>query len=223
MTQIQSVETKKRGLFSWPNLAVILLFVLLMVIVGGWMLGYTAVRVPGDGSPEAGFARDMIDHHSQAVEMSFILYGRTEDEMIRILAYDIISTQQAQIGMMLGWLDLWGRTFGGTQPPMAWMDMPMDGPMPGMATQADINRLRELQGGEATALYIQLMILHHRGGVLMAEGVLARTNDPVVRNLAQSIVDSQTSEIATMQQLLQERGYPPVPDTPLMDHEGGTH
>nr|WP_238452766.1 DUF305 domain-containing protein [Micromonospora sp. ATA51] len=32
---------------------------------------------PGDGSAEAGFARDMQTHHAQAVEMSMIAYRRS--------------------------------------------------------------------------------------------------------------------------------------------------
>ena len=56
-------------------------------------------------SADAGFARDMTDHHAQAVEMALIAYQRTEDEAVRLLAYDIATSQQAQIGMMAGWLE----------------------------------------------------------------------------------------------------------------------
>lgn len=63
---------------------------------------------PADGSVDAGFARDMSVHHQQAVEMSFIVRDRTDDEDVRRLAYDIINTQANQRGMMLGWLETWG-------------------------------------------------------------------------------------------------------------------
>lgn len=45
----------------------------------------------------------------------------------------------------------------------------------------------------------------------MGEAALARTQRPEVRLLAQSIVDAQTSEINLMQELLQQKGFPPVP------------
>ncbi|MFD3550141.1 DUF305 domain-containing protein [Streptomyces sp. NPDC058655] len=79
-------------------------------------------RTPGLHSADAGFARDMAVHHQQAVEMSFVVRDRTQDEAVRVLAYDIANTQANQRGMMLGWLDLWGlpKVVAG-EPPMAWM------------------------------------------------------------------------------------------------------
>ncbi|MGW0120706.1 DUF305 domain-containing protein [Streptomyces sp. NPDC003327] len=83
-----------------------------------------APRTPDTASADAGFARDMSVHHQQAVEMSFIVRDRTQDEAVRRLAYDIANTQANQRGMMLGWLDLWGlpKIRAGVEP-MAWMGM----------------------------------------------------------------------------------------------------
>ncbi|MBW5483706.1 DUF305 domain-containing protein [Streptomyces bambusae] len=83
---------------------------------------HAAAAVPGTGSADAGFARDMAVHHQQAVEMSFIVRDRTQDEAVRTLAYDIANTQANQRGMMLGWLDLWGLPkVAADREPMAWM------------------------------------------------------------------------------------------------------
>ncbi|MFD3936405.1 DUF305 domain-containing protein [Streptomyces sp. NPDC058611] len=81
-----------------------------------------ADRTPALHSADAGFARDMAVHHQQAVEMSFVVRDRTQDEAVRSLAYDIANTQANQRGMLLGWLDLWGlpKVVAG-EPPMAWM------------------------------------------------------------------------------------------------------
>jgi uncharacterized protein (DUF305 family) len=77
--------------------------------------------------------------------------------------------------------------------------------MPGLATAAQIEELRTLRGVDAERRFLELMIAHHEGAVEMADAALARaSNDDVVR-LAQSIVDSQTSEIALMQDLLADR------------------
>jgi uncharacterized protein (DUF305 family) len=189
-----------------------------MTSVGaGYLL--RALQAPGENSAEVGFARDMMDHHGQAVEMALLLYDRTEDETMRVIARDIALTQQGQIGMMMGWLDLWGQTLGGLEPSMAWLGMPTTGLMPGRATAADINRLRELQGVEADILFMKLMIPHHQGGVAMAEAVLERTKRPQVRALAESIAASQTAEIAYMQELLQQKGATPLPEQPPMNHD----
>jgi uncharacterized protein (DUF305 family) len=99
---------------------------------------------PGDDSAEAGFARDMIVHHGQAVQMAEIVRDRTESGAVRLLASDISLTQQGQIGIMQGWLGVWGLPITGSEPAMAWMGHPTDGPMPGMATPDEIDRLGKL-------------------------------------------------------------------------------
>lgn len=186
---------------------------------------------PRSDSAEAGFARDMRDHHVQAVRMSNVVRDRTADSEIRYLAFDIAGGQQAQAGMLMGWLSQWGLDQSdSSQPSMAWMSgygkrhgqsmdhgrtMPSatllpDGRMPGMATDADITRLEGLKGRDAEILWLTLMIAHHRGGIDMAKAALDRVANPYERNLAQGIVDAQTSEIEYMNSLLAKRGAPPA-------------
>ncbi|MFE9253771.1 DUF305 domain-containing protein [Streptomyces sp. NPDC006879] len=100
------------------------------LVFAAWASGTTvgnagsraAVVTPSTTSAEAGFARDMSVHHQQAVEMSFLVRERTQDEGVRRLAYDIANTQANQRGMMLGWLDLWGLPkVESARAPMTWM------------------------------------------------------------------------------------------------------
>ncbi|MFF1510727.1 DUF305 domain-containing protein [Streptomyces sp. NPDC058326] len=170
---------------------------------------------PSTDSADAGFARDMAVHHQQAVEMSFIVRDRTQDEEVRRLAYDIANTQANQRGMMLGWLDLWGlpKLESGVEP-MTWMGMggsgdsgPLDGAvMPGMATGAQLDALRKASGREAEIQYLKLMTEHHRGGVHMAEGCVQKCSVDIERKLAQGMVDAQESEILLMADMLRKRG-----------------
>src|SRR5690606_20806799 len=171
-----------------------------LVLVGGGALGYAAVAGDEDGgstpsaeSADAGFARDMAVHHQQAVEMSYIVRDRTENEEVRRLAYDIAQTQANQRGMLLGWLDLWELPKVAADPPMTWMGMggaadaggDADGAlMPGMATDAEMKRLGELNGKQAEIFYLQLMTDHHKGGVHMAQGCLSKCAVGVERRLA---------------------------------------
>ncbi|WP_327262206.1 DUF305 domain-containing protein [Streptomyces sp. NBC_01232] len=183
----------------------------------------TAPRTPGLHSPDAGFARDMAVHHQQAVEMSFIVRDRTQDEAVRSLAYDIANTQANQRGMMLGWLDLWGlpKVVAG-EPPMSWMAA-SDGHgghaghgaakpgalMPGMATKEELEQLGAASGRDAEVLFLQLMTDHHKGGVTMAEGCAQQCETPVERALAQGMVDAQRSELTLMADMLKQRGAAP--------------
>ncbi|UXY27187.1 DUF305 domain-containing protein [Streptomyces sp. HUAS TT20] len=175
---------------------------------------------PGTGTPsadsaDAGFARDMAVHHQQAVEMSYIVRDRTTDEEVRRLAYDIAQTQANQRGMLLGWLDLWELPKVSAKPPMTWMGMGdmasgKDGAlMPGMATNADLKKLGTLSGKQAEVFYLQLMTDHHKGGIHMAEGCVAKCTVGVEKKLAQGMVDAQQSEIQLMADMLKERGAKP--------------
>lgn len=178
---------------------------------------------PGDVSAEAGFSRDMAVHHAQAVDMAVVTRDNTGDREVRTLALDIVLTQQNQIGRMQDWLIQWRLPLIGERPAMAWMTgmpghgstrttsaSPPGGPMPGMATTAELQRLRAARGKAAEVLFLTLMIRHHRGGVAMAGAVLQRTERGDVRDLARSIVTGQQAEIGVMQKMLKDRGAPPA-------------
>jgi uncharacterized protein (DUF305 family) len=214
-------EVAGKNSAPWSALQPGVVLLLILALVAGGVLGYTirALQLPSAGSADVGFARDMIEHHRQAVEMSKLVYDRTEDEIIRSLAFDIMTTQQAQIGMMSGWLASWNHSVNSTGPRMEWMGMPVAGLMPGMATREQLNRLSEAQGVEADAIFLQLMIPHHRAGVEMSVAAMEQARSEVVRQLATSIAEAQDAEIEAMQQLLEEKGYERAPDAPL--HSNG--
>jgi uncharacterized protein (DUF305 family) len=88
------------------------------------------------------------------------------------------------------------------------MTVASDGRMPGMATQAQVNQLSSLPVKQADVQFLRLMIAHHRGGVAMARAALDRTDTEAVDALMRTIVQSQTSEIQQMQQMLTRRGAP---------------
>ena len=177
----------------------------LVVLLIAFLLWQTAYRAPGDDSLEAGFARDMIVHHDQAVVMALLIRDRTTDPRIKTLATDIFLTQENQIGQMLGWLNVWGLAATGTEPAMAWMGHPTTGLMPGMATPEELKSLEGLSGDSADQLFLQLMIRHHQGAIPMAQEALARSGNTPVRDLARAILAAQQAEIVTMNELLQTK------------------
>lgn len=166
---------------------------------------------PAEKSADVGFARDMSIHHQQAVEMSFIVRDRTSDVEVRRLAYDIINTQANQRGMMLGWLEMWGRPKSSGAPPMAWMGHGFtprgDGSlMPGMATDSELDALRKAGDRNAEVLYLKLMTAHHRSGAEMARAAADAAGTEEIKNLAAGMVRGQRSEIGLMADMLEERG-----------------
>jgi uncharacterized protein (DUF305 family) len=190
------------------------------MLAAGVLAGYLLGRAgrPAADSVDVGFARDMSIHHEQAVQMASLAYDRTDDEAIRSLAFDILTTQQGQMGVMSGWLDAWDYPWTSTGPRMGWMGMEIEGLMPGMATPEQMNSLRAADGDAADILFLQLMIPHHRAGVDMAVAAMHNAGQEPVRLLAQGIVEAQLQEVQYMQELLVAKGAEPVPDDGAHDH-----
>lgn len=189
---------------------------------------------PAEDSAAVGFAQDMIHHHQQAVEMATIeLYGGS-DPQVQSLAYDILTSQTNQIGQMQSWLTRWDYPLDNPDEAMAWMQGHSDGhghggstepsmsmgprapgspPMPGMATTAEMTKLRTLQGAELDTFFLQLMLRHHQGATEMMEFAAERDHvqEEFVRQLAQQMVNVQQSESDTMTKMLESRGAQPLP------------
>ena len=214
-----------RGMLALAAATVIVLVTLIMaglMLAGG---GQPVAAAPADDSVEAGFARDMQQHHAQAVRMSTIVRDATDDAEVRQLALDILLTQQQQIGQMYGWLSLWGLPEARSGAPMQWMTsagsggthqgMPMpsggattDAVMRGMATEKQLKRLGTLQGRAAERYYLQLMIPHHQGGAEMAQTAARTAGQPQVLVLAREILRAQTAELTVLRKMLAARSGP---------------
>jgi uncharacterized protein (DUF305 family) len=81
--------------------------------------------------------------------------------------------------------------------------------MHGMASDDDLQRLRVAQGTDAEILFLQLMIRHHEGGVIMARAVSGLSRRDDVLAMAKSIDDGQRAEIVAMTGMLAKRGARP--------------
>jgi uncharacterized protein (DUF305 family) len=229
-------EPERPGWSRW----VIIGGTLVAVLLVGAAIGLFAARLsgggdatasPGAGSVEVGFAQDMSVHHLQAVTMANWARDHTADPEVRQLAFDITSTQTEQVGRMKGWLMLWDQPEQSTGQYMTWMSEPgghdgmrmsgsssgssagpsADGLMPGMATDAELAKLRSLSGKAMDVYFLQLMLRHHQGGVPMAEYAQQHTGVTAVKQLCQSMLTSQGAEMEQMKQMLQARGAQPLP------------
>jgi uncharacterized protein (DUF305 family) len=197
---------------GWLRLAAVALAALLVGVLGTLWVVQSRSAAPADWSADAGFARDMQTHHAQAVEMALLVRDRTDDEELRTVAYDIITSQQQQAGQMYGWLVQWGLDQTGGHPPMSWVGgehaaahANADGTMPGSATANQIAELEDATGVEAERIFLRLMIAHHTGGVAMAEAAEDQARTPEVKNLARAIAVGQAAEIEQMQRMLANR------------------
>jgi uncharacterized protein (DUF305 family) len=80
-----------------------------------------------------------------------------------------------------------------------------------MASDEELAQLRTLSGEEFDVLFLQLMTRHHQGGYDMARYALEHAEEPAVRTLARTIVESQSAEVDLMTGMLADRGAEPLP------------
>lgn len=208
--------------FGAPALALVTVAALCMGALLGWLA--FSPHSPGDDSADAGFARDMREHHAQAVEMSGLIMPKTDDEDVRRIALEIATSQSYQRGEMASWLAEWGLPLATDGTRMVWMedyhhgaghsvaDLPPGVVMPGMASPEEIQALTDATGQEAEVLFMQLMVTHHISGIEMAEAAVDLAVSPQVRTAAQRMVDTQASEISLMNHYLGLRDAEPRED-----------
>lgn len=145
------------------------------------------------------FVTMMIPHHQQAIEMADLILGKDGiDERVVTLAQQIKDAQGPEIETMQGWLQEWG--LPSPDPSMGGMDGMDHGG--GMMSEEDMAALESATGVEATRLFLQGMIEHHNGAIMMAEMELSNGQNSDVLELAQQVIDGQKAEVTTMQEIL---------------------
>lgn len=177
-----------------------------------------AARAEAPGPIDIGFAQAMGRHHQQAIAMAhLVLDGRPTS--LAWLARPIADAQLLELGQMQGWLRLWDQPLAPPDRAMPWMRLGRAPPdaalaqyllecerspagMPGLASDADLQRLRTLEGRPRDALFLQLMQAHHAGGMPMARFAAREAALAPVRRLAAQVVREQSEELARIQHLL---------------------
>jgi uncharacterized protein (DUF305 family) len=150
------------------------------------------------------FAQLMIPHHEQAVQMADMALQQATSPEVTDLATQIKAAQDPEIQQMRGWLQQWGapEQMDGMDG-MDHGDMDMGGQTAGgMMSDEDMGALMDASGADFDRMWLTMMIAHHEGAIEMAEQVKAQSTNPDVTALADAIVAGQTTEIDTMQQLL---------------------
>jgi uncharacterized protein (DUF305 family) len=177
------------------------------------------------GAADIGFAQDMATHHDQAVLMAQLALPRATPT-VRAIAQSILISQSQEVGLLRGWLRLW-KAPGDDPHPMSWMNgaggtsdmsamtpgksMGPDALMPGMASPPQLDRLYRLTGRKFDVMFLQLMIRHHEGGLLMTQAALAEHTLATTKAAARGISSEQIEELGTMRALLAADGGTTLP------------
>lgn len=157
---------------------------------------------------DVAFASDMIQHHAQALAMVDLAAQRPLRPEVQELTEAIRDAQGPEIETMSDWLTDWDEDVPETIRDHANAGHDMgdmegtDGDMPGMMTADDLSELEAASDADFEAMWLEMMVEHHEGAVEMAEVEQSEGQFAGARDLADDIVDSQTAEIATMEDLL---------------------
>ncbi|MFC7996494.1 DUF305 domain-containing protein [Streptomyces rochei] len=146
-------------------------------------------------SADVAYARMMIQHHAQALEMTELVPRQAASGRVKKLAERISAAQGPEIQAMKGWLKSHGKEESGG-------DHDHHAGMPGMATEAQLEKLRKARGKAFDQLFLTLMITHHEGAISMATDVKSQGNNVQVEEMADDVVAQQTSEISRMRGML---------------------
>jgi len=188
---------------SRMNLGALAIAIAVLCGALGWVIGNNRA-IPDPSAVDIGFLQDMRTHHEQAVNLGLYyleLEGTNPD--MRDIAREIVFGQGIEIGRMIELLRLYGATeTNESDVAMTWMNEPTPNErMPGLASDADIDKLLASSGADADNLFADLMIAHHQGGIHMAQYAQDHANEIEVRRFANGMITGQTGEIEELQAL----------------------
>jgi uncharacterized protein (DUF305 family) len=170
----------------------------------------TATPAPSSPQPEAApgfteadvsFMQGMIGHHAQALEMTELLKTRTTRDDMKLLALRIEVSQRDEIKLM----QLWLRDRGQSVPDEHAHHAHDAKLMPGMLTPDEMARLAAAKGPEFDRLFLELMIRHHQGALVMVRELLAQpgaAQNSEIFAFASDVESDQSMEINRMRAML---------------------
>ncbi len=137
---------------------------------------------------EREFLEGMIPHHQEAVDTAkeVLARGGSTPE-IKKLAEDIVVAQEKEIAMMKGWYQTW---YGEAYVAESKNYKPM------------MRDLSTLSGVALDKVFLEDMIMHHMGAIMMAQSVQQYIEHKEMTDLTKAIMETQTAEIEMMRQML---------------------
>lgn len=166
---------------------------------------------------DVAFATDMIQHHAQAMSMVDLTMDRNLEPEVQELADAIRAAQSPEIETMSTWLLEWGEEVpstmrdhinggheghGDEDSSMSDSMEGMDADMPGMMSAEDMDALENASDAEFQDMWLEMMVEHHEGAVEMSEAQQDEGRFKPAVDLAGTIIESQSTEIDTMEKLL---------------------
>ena len=147
---------------------------------------------PSVSAVDTSFVADMAPHHALGVRMAALALRKADDVRVREFGFTMARYQQAEFDQL-------------TARAQRWRATPSEH-IHGMLTDAEEQQLASAEGAAFDRAWLQQMIRHHQGAVMMATDETASGSDPETKTIAAFIVLTQTKEIGQMQETLRDLG-----------------
>jgi uncharacterized protein (DUF305 family) len=167
---------------------------------------------------DVAFAKDMIPHHHQAIDLANLVPGHSTNPAVINIANKISAQQMPEVAALTALLTQWneagtpadqggshdhgGGGTPGTGGPATMPGMVAPATMPGMVAPATMAQLESLTGAAFDKLWLQSMISHHEGAITMSKTEIADGRNPDLIAMAKNIIAVQQAEIDQMKQIL---------------------
>lgn len=175
----------------------------------------TRAVLPPRSTKDVEFMQGMIMHHAQAVEMTALISARSQNNELRLLGARISHSQSEEMNFMKRWLAVRGESMEMNMGQMpsghAHANMSSIGDqmlMPGMLTAKQMGSLRKAKGKEFDRLFLEGMIQHHEGALVMVQDLFDTAGagqDANLFNFATDVDSGQRAEIRIMKTMLGEK------------------
>ena len=155
----------------------------------------------GHTKADVAFMQGMIGHHLQAIDMVALINTNSNNEDLKKLGLRIQVSQEDEIKMMQDWLKARGAEVPGAH---AHHTGPM---MPGMLSPDEMARLAAARGVEFDRQFLNGMIKHHNGALMMVDELFATpgaAQDSDIYAFASDVIADQRMEMDRMAVMLKE-------------------
>lgn len=155
---------------------------------------------PADAEFDLRFIDSMIPHHEGAVVMAKAVLQNSQRPELKQLAEAVITAQTKEIQQMRQWRTAWYPK--APSEPIAWhaeMGHAMamsDDHIKAMRMDVDLGTA----DAEFDKRFVDAMIPHHEGAIVMAKDVQQKSKRPEILQMATAIMTSQQAEIDQMRQ-----------------------
>ncbi|QOV23703.1 DUF305 domain-containing protein [Anabaenopsis elenkinii] len=155
---------------------------------------------PADGNYDLRFIDAMILHHQGAIDMAQEAQEKSQRPEIKQLAEEIITAQKQEISQMQQWRTAWYPNAGdqpmGYHTEMGHMMQMTAAQKQAMMMSTDLG----VADDKFDLRFINGMIPHHEGALVMAQDALEKSVRPELQELAQEVIKAQVTEINQMKQ-----------------------